>query len=78
MAGSDWDKLLHEVVTQHRHQGKWQAAVLAFGVVPRNQGNQISPGINMLHLLTEDLFARFLELQIEIQRDLLHAMYFIA
>ena len=52
--------------------------VPAFGVVRRNEADQLGPGNDLLHLLKELALAGFLAVQIKVQSGLFHAMYFIA
>jgi hypothetical protein len=72
------EPLLHEVGTQHGLQREWRPAVPAFGVVRRNEADQLGPGNDLLHLLKKLALAGLLAVKIKVQRGLFHAMYFIA
>ena len=50
----------------------------AYRVVRRNERNQITPRNHLFHLFEELAFARFLEVEIDVQSGLFHATYFIA
>ena len=66
------EPLLHAVNAQHSFQGKGWAAVLAFGVIRRNDFNQCSPGNHPIHLGQQFLFAGLPGAQAQIKAALLH------
>ena len=67
------EPLLHAVNAQHSFQGKGWAAVLAFGVIRRNDFNQCSPGNHPIHLGQQFLLAGLLGTQVQVKAALLHA-----
>jgi len=55
-----------------RAKGGW-AAVLAFGVIGRNEFDQSSPGNHQIHLGQQFLLAGLFGAQVQIKAALLHA-----
>ncbi len=64
--------LLHAVDAHHGLQGKGWAAVLAFGVIGRNEFDQSSPGNHPIHLGQQFLLAGLFGAQVQVKAALLH------